>query len=109
MTFDELKRLVVSIWNETDPTEEHDEYLFNEFLRGYQYSLPETPRLLYIEHEGGGEGGGEDGAESCETIFSIDGVIYRVTYSYYSHHGFETEYAQASVVTPKEKTIIVYE
>lgn len=79
---------------------------FVDFLTGdYDEEAAEAGKVVWISQDGGGEGG----AESCETIFSIDGVIYRVTYSYYSHHGFETEYAQASVVTPKEKTIIVYE
>lgn len=105
MTFDELKRLVVSIWNETDPTEEHDEYLFNEFLRGYQYSLPETPRLLYIEHEGGGEGGGED----CESVIKVDNVFYKVSYAYASYNGFYWEDAEVNVVHPVERMVTFYE
>jgi hypothetical protein len=59
----------------------------------------------FIEQDGGGEGGAED----CYSIVKVDGVFYKVTYAYYSHHGFETDYAGVFKVTPREKTITVYE
>lgn len=58
-----------------------------------------------IEQEGGGEGG----SEYCYSVLKIDGVFYKVTYSYYSHHGFDTQYAEVWIVTPKEKTVTVFE
>lgn len=79
--------------------DEWDEY---DILLG---DFGEDPRVEFIEQEGGGEGGAED----CHSVIKVDGVFYKVTYSYYSHHGFSTDYAEVFVVTPKEKTITVYE
>lgn len=67
--------------------------------------FPENSRVEFIEQEGGGEGGAED----CYTVIKLDGVFYKILYYYYSHHGFDTEYAEVMVVTPKEKLITVYE
>jgi hypothetical protein len=55
------------------------------------------------------EGGGEGGAEDCYSILEIDGVFYQVTYNYYSYVGYEFDYAEVTIVTPKQKTITVYE
>lgn len=57
----------------------------------------------------GQDGGGEGGAEDCYSVLEIDGVFYKVFYSYYSHHGYEFDYASVKVVTPKEKLVTVYE
>jgi len=60
---------------------------------------------VFVEQDGGGEGGAED----CYTVFNIDGVFYKVLYSYYSHYGYELDYATVQKVTPKKQTITVYE
>lgn len=62
-----------------------------------------------IEQDGGGEGG----TEWCHTIVEEKSgdttKFYKVTYNYYSHNGFEFDYADMSEVTPKTKTVTVYE
>ncbi len=57
------------------------------------------------------EGGGEGGSEYCEGVFELDGKCYHVSWSYASHCGFDTDDAFNTLkeVTPKEKTITVYE
>lgn len=55
------------------------------------------------------DGGGEGGSENCYSVLLVNGVYYRVNYRYYSHIGFETDDATVTIVTPREKTIIVYE
>lgn len=67
--------------------------------------FPENNRVEFIEQEGGGEGGSED----CYSVIKVDGVFYKVFYNYYSHHGFETDYATVRVVQPQEKLVTVYE
>lgn len=61
--------------------------------------------IVLVEQDGGGEGG----SENCYSILKIDGVFYKVNYSYYSHHGFDTEFACVSIVEPKKKLVTVYE
>jgi hypothetical protein len=79
---------------------------FVDFLLGdYDEELANAAKLVWLEQDGGGEGGAED----CETVFSIDDVIYKITYNYYSHHGYETDYAQAYIVIPVQRTITAYE
>lgn len=78
---------------------EWDEY---EILMG---DIPSTGLVEFIEQDGGGEGGSED----CYSVIKVDDIYYKITYSYFSHHGFETEYAEVFVVSPKQKTITVYE
>ncbi|MNK14407.1 hypothetical protein D3C87_325300 [compost metagenome] len=78
---------------------------FTDFLLGdFNQELGDKADLKWLEQDGGGEGG----AESCYTVFSIGDITYKITYTYYSHHGFETSYAAAYTVTPTEKTVIVY-
>lgn len=55
------------------------------------------------------EGGGEGGAENCTSILEIDSIFYEVSYNYYSHQGYEFDYASVKIVTPKQKTVTVYE
>lgn len=62
--------------------------------------------LEFIDRDGGGEGGSED----CYTVFKHDGQHYKVAYSYYSYCGYEWYDSDEIVkVTPREKTITVYE
>ena len=67
----------------------------------------EGKKIEMIEQDGGGEGGAED----CYSVFSVnDGEMYlKATYSYYSYEGFNTEYGEVRQVTPRQKTITVYE
>jgi hypothetical protein len=60
-----------------------------------------------VEQEGGGEGGGE----YCYSVWSIFDQFVRFEYSYYSYNGYDMDGAEDTlrIVTPKEKTIIVYE
>lgn len=83
-------------------SEWEEEWSEDDILQG---DFPENRCVEFIEQEGGGEGGSED----CYSVIKVGGVYYKITYSYFSHHGFETEYAEVFVVTPKEKTITVYE
>lgn len=73
----------------------------NDLLLGY-YNID---GLDVIEQDSGGEGGGE----SCYTILKWKDVFYKVTYSYYSYEGFEFDYAQWYIVTPKETIVTVYD
>lgn len=61
--------------------------------------------LELIEKDGGGEGGAED----CYSVVKLNGVFYCIYYNYYSHHGFDFDYASIQVVRPVEKVITVYE
>lgn len=54
------------------------------------------------------DGGGEGGAEHCYTVFKWKDVLYSLSYSYYSHVGFDFDYASLHVVEEKTKTITVY-
>lgn len=67
------------------------------------YSFAGKP-IEFIEKQGGGEGGGE----YCYTVLKIGDAFYKIEYSYYSYNGYEF-YEGFSLVTPKEKTITVYE
>lgn len=61
--------------------------------------------LKWIEQDGGGEGG----AESCYTVFKWKDNFYKITYNYYSFHGYDFDYSEIYRVTPVEKTVTVYE
>ena len=75
------------------------------FTDGLLEGFPLAESVGFIEQDGGYEGG----SEYCYSVFEIDDTYYKVEYSYYSHYGFDTNHAQVSIVSPKEKTIIVYE
>jgi hypothetical protein len=92
----------------TDQLQEifEDDFNLDEFLLGnFNEDAAHAAKLIFHEQEGGFEGG----AESCHTVFSIGDVFYKINYSYYSHHGFDTEYAGAFIVTPVEQTVVVYQ
>lgn len=59
----------------------------------------------YIQSEGGGEGG----AEFCETILKYQDVFIKVTYSYSCYCGYDFDYADFSIVKPREVTVTVYD
>ncbi len=76
---------------------------FNQIVTDMDYITMEG--LEFVAQEGGGEGG----AEYCFTVFKWKEQYYRIDYNYYSHHGYEFDCSEIYRVTPKEKTITVYE
>lgn len=80
----------------------YGEYNRSDILLDY---FDENPRVEVMQQEGGGEGG----AENCFTVLHVDDDYYKVFYNYYSHEGFCFDYAEVHLVSPKEKTITVYE
>ena len=77
-----------------------------EFLLGEGEDIVYDGELIeFVEQDGGGEGG----TEYCQTILTWKNQFYKVTYSYYSYDGFNFGCAEMFKVTPKEKTITVYE
>ena len=69
------------------------------------YYVKGIPNFEFVEQEGGGEGG----AEYCYTVFKWKGDFYKIIYSYSSYGGYDYDYSQIYRVTPKEKTVTVYE
>lgn len=64
-----------------------------------------TDGYEHLQHEGGGEGGAQD----VEGVWSINGTFYKFCYSYYSYHGYDYDFGSLFTVTPRQKTITVYE
>lgn len=88
-----------------DKKQEHpSDWNIYDFAHG-DLALKEDAPYEHIEQDGGGEGG----AEYCKTIFKWKDEFYKVTYSYASYQGFDFDYASWYKVSPKEKTITVYE
>ena len=78
----------------------------NSSLWGDLKFWAESSGFELIEQEGGGEGG----AEECHSVFKWKDKYYRTEYSYYSYHGYENvSMDNIWEVTPKQKTITVYE
>jgi len=95
----DLKGQLEEIFAESD-------YDFLSFLLGdYDEEAAFAAKLEHHEQDGGGEGG----SEYCYTVFSIGDVYYKIAYSYYSHHGYETDYATAYEVTPVQRMTTYYE
>lgn len=65
----------------------------------------EEAGIVLVNQKGGGEGGAED----CVSVLLIKGQHYAVYYSYYSHYGHDFNYVDVRKVSPKQKTITVYE
>jgi len=56
------------------------------------------------------DGGGEKGAEYCESVIELEGQLYKLSYSYYSHMGFSIyDYWDWKPVVAKQKTVTYYE
>lgn len=73
---------------------------------------------LLFEHNGkygnveiikqyGGEG--EDEGSYAYTVLSLDSVLYKIEYHYYSYSGYDYSCIDCKIVTKKTKTIEVYE
>lgn len=109
MTFEELREKVLKLWGiDVDNEKEMDygKYYFIELLRGYAPSQFETiDSVKYIEHDGGGEGGAED----CYSVIQVEGVFYKVIYSYASYQGFYWEYAEVRECKPVERMVTFYD
>ena len=94
--------------------------IINEVFKAYDATSPKYPYEIYLYEEFPNLGsfgefeileqvGGEDEGSYAHTIFKWKGVYYKLTYSYYSHNGYEMDYAEMYIVTPKEKMVVVYE
>ena len=55
------------------------------------------------------DGGGEGGSEWCHSVFKLNNKTFKITYNYYSHNGFDYDYAEATEVKAVTKTVTVYE
>lgn len=56
------------------------------------------------------EGGGEGGTEYCESVIKLEGQAYLISYSYYSHNGYDIrDLWDWKPVTAKQKTVTYYE
>ena len=78
---------------------------FEEFIVGDARRLSEdTDRLVFVYLEGG-----EAEGEHAESVFSVDGVLYKATFRYFSHYGFDLDYLEVFEVEKKEKTVTVYD
>lgn len=71
---------------------------------------------LLFDHKGkyGGveiieQHGGEDEGSYAYTVLSLDGVLYKIEYHYYSYSGYDYSCIDCKIVNKKTKTIEVYE
>lgn len=87
----------VSFLEDVDWPEMHDKVEAFLTQRGYEH----------LDSEGGHEGGGE----YCYGVIKLDNEYYRAEWEYYSYNGCEYSGISSTVkqVTPKQKTITVYE
>lgn len=60
-----------------------------------------------MESQGGGEGEGE----YCYSVIKLGDKFFKAEWSYYSYNGCDFDYIEDTIteVTPKQKTITVYE
>lgn len=99
VSIDVLKEQLEEIFAKSD-------YDLLSFLLGdYDEDAAKAAGLEHREQDGGGEGG----SEYCYTVFSIGDKYYKIAYSYYSHEGYETDYATAYEVTPVQRMTTYYE
>lgn len=93
-------------WERKNNPDITDEEIIAEFFSEEGYYDLLSPRSRWVVEQ---EGGGEGGSEHCESVIKLGDKFYKVVYSYYSHHGYDFDYAEVFEVKPKEKTITVYE
>lgn len=93
-----------STWMSDEGSEVED---ICEFLMGFEEGdyVKDGINLKHLEQDGGGEGGGE----YCYTVVQFGDKHYKITYSYYSHDGFDYSYADVYEVTPVERLVTFYE
>jgi len=94
--------------------------IINEVFEAYNATSPKYPYKIFSregfldlgsfgEFEIVDQVGGEDEGSYANTVFKWKGVYYKLTYSYTSYYGYEMDYAEMYIVTPKEKMVVVYE
>lgn len=89
---DELEEIFINGHDLDDKNE------FHSFLKQYNFK--------HLHQEGGGEGG----TEYCEAVIELDGQAFKLEYSYSSYNGFDIDDIwDWKPVTPRQKTITVYE
>lgn len=102
-----LKEILIAagVPNGDDDTDEenYSEYggAINSFLMG---DCKDVEGLEVIHFKGGMEQG-----SSVVAVFLMDSKLYRATWSYYSHHGYDFDDLLFTEVKAVEKTITVYE
>lgn len=101
----DLTNEIVTAYNDTNPKYKYK--VIEEFTQAVEdtrYYRDNIPDFQVIEKEGGeGEG------DYAYHVILWKGLYYKFVYSYHSYDGFCFDYADVYRVTPKEKTIIVYE
>ena len=102
MNYTELKNFIK---DEIDVEVDLLGFLLGDEGKDIFYNEDKSHSIQFIEQDGGFDGGAGD----CYTIVKFDDIFYKISYSYYSHYGFKLDYASLKKVTPKEKTITVYE
>lgn len=91
---------IVETYNAIDPEYPLDDNDYYEIAEGDI----ELDGYEHIHQEGGGDGG----SEYCEAVFKWKDKTYKMTYSYYSHHGSDFDCAELYEVTPQKKEVTVY-
>lgn len=84
-------------------------------LEGADYKQAEVRVSDYLSERGyellETDGGGEGGTEYCYGVIKLGDEHYKAEWAYYSYSGCEYDNIENTVklVTPKEKTVTVYE
>lgn len=96
LLFDKKKKIEI--------TDEVIGELFSDDFWNFSFN---RDKYEHIEQDGGGEGGAED----CYGVIKFKDKYYKTEWKYYSHNGFDFCGAKYYIreVTPKQKTITVYE
>ncbi len=100
-----LNGVLLSTGYEFDEDDDYYNSAVEAFLSNDWDTKPVADRLVMIHEEGGGEGG----TEHVEAVFMLDEKLYKATWRYFSHHGYDFDNLEFFEVTPVEKTITVYE
>lgn len=98
-----IRYLIMDDENELFRTDKYEDRSL-DFEERFVRVSPSDVGCEHINQDGGGEGG----AEFCQTVFKWKGKFYMMTYNYYSHHGFDFDYAELYEVEPKVKEVTVY-
>lgn len=106
--FEDTTTLIYNIFD-GDETPEHETLSWREHDK-IKELLQEVDKRFGFEHmecEGGGEGEGE----YCYGVIRLSDKYFKAEWSYYSYNGCEYDYIEDTIkeVTPREKTITVYE
>lgn len=106
--FEDTSTTIYTIFD-GDEYPEHEEYSWreNDKIKELLEGINTCFGFEHIECEGGGEGEGE----YCYGVIRLGDMYYKAEWSYYSYNGYEYDYIEDTIkeVTPKQKTITVYE